>query len=283
MFEKLVVPVDLTPASFSAVPIATSMAAQVAGTVDVVTVVDRLADVPSARDALAAAIEALGPQPAQIDQVVLADRSVATALTRHIETNPGSMLLLRSHGHGRSAAVVGGTVDEMLRAMFGPIIVVGPLAESSRAALDGTYVVPVDGSARAKGVIPIVAAWSIEFSGTPCLVEVMDDRHGISIDIESSYVRSQAIQLERRIGRHIDFEVLHGTKAAHPIVDFAAAQGASLIFIATHGRSGFERLRMGSVAADIIRHATMPVVLFRPPHFIRRNGSPAPGRVAASI
>ena len=80
MFENLVVPVDLEPFSFDAVPFATSMAAQVAGTVDVVTVVDRLADVPSARIALERAVDRLGPQPVETNAVVLADRSVASAV-----------------------------------------------------------------------------------------------------------------------------------------------------------------------------------------------------------
>ena len=149
--------------------------------------------------------------------------------------------------------------------------------------LDGTYVVPVDGSARAKGVIPIVAAWAIEFSGTPCLVEVVDDGHGFDIAAESSYVAAQAFQLERRIGQRIDFEVLHGPTPAHPIVEFATAHDASLIFMSTHGRTGFERLRMGSVAADVVRHSPIPVVLFRPPDFLRRNGSAPPTRIAAGI
>ena len=276
MFEKLVVPVDLSPDAFDAMPIAARLAAQVAGTVEVVNVVDTLAAVAPARDALAAAVERLGPQPAEVTTSVLADRSVAGALTRHIESDPRSMLLLRSHGHGRSAGIIGGTVDEVLRAMFGPLIVVGPQAVASHTPLDGSYVVPVDGSARAKGVIPIVAAWAVEFGGTPCLVEVVDNRHGIEDDIESSYVRAQATRLERRIGRRIDFEILHGADAARPIVDFAAANDASFIFMATHGRTGFDRLRMGSVAADVVRHAPMPVVLFRPPNYLRVNGSPAP-------
>lgn len=276
MFERLMVPVDLSPDSIEAVPIAGGLAAQVAGTVDVVHVVDSLEAVPSAQVALAAAVERLGPQPAELTTVVLADRSVSGALTRHLETNPGAMLLLRSHGHGRSGAIVGGTVDEMLRAMFGPMIVVGPHASASRTRLDGSYVVPVDGSARAKGVIPIVAAWAIEFGGTPCLVEVVDNRHGIEDDIESSYVRAQATRLERRIGRRIDFEILHGADAARPIVESARVNDASFIFMATHGRTGLDRLRMGSVAADVVRHAAMPVVLFRPPNYRRVNGFPTP-------
>ncbi len=169
----------------------------------------------------------------------------------------------------------------MLRAMFGPLIVVGPRATLKPTPLDGTYVVPVDGSAHAEGVIPIVAAWAIEFGGAPCLVEVVKSGQQIGTDVaESSYVQTQATRLERRIGRQIQFDVLHGTHAAGPIVDFAVARDASLIFMATHGRSGFERLRMGSVAADIVRMADVPVVVFRPPNSVRHNAY-APQRVAA--
>jgi nucleotide-binding universal stress UspA family protein len=38
-----------------------------------------------------------------------------------------------------------------------------------------------------------------------------------------------------------------------------------LIFLATHGRTGFERLRSGSVAAAVVHQARCPVVMFRPP------------------
>lgn len=265
MFAKLVVPVDLTATSFDAVPMAASMAEQVDGTVDVVTVVDRLADVPPARQALTAALEQFAPGTTAIRPEVLADRSVSRALTRHIEAHPGSMLMLRSHGQGRSAGVVGGTVDEMLRAMFGPIIVVGPRAVAGPRPLGGTYVVPIDGSDRAIGVLPIVGAWTIEFGGTPWLVEVVENGDETGSAVQSSYVRDQAVQLEQRIGKRIESQVLHDTRVAQPIVDFAAERGASLIFMATHGRTGVERLRMGSVAADVVRHAPMPVVLFRPP------------------
>ena len=52
MFQKLIVPVDGSAASFAAVPVAARMAAAVAGTFEVITVVDGLADVALARDAL---------------------------------------------------------------------------------------------------------------------------------------------------------------------------------------------------------------------------------------
>jgi nucleotide-binding universal stress UspA family protein len=37
-----------------------------------------------------------------------------------------------------------------------------------------------------------------------------------------------------------------------------------LIFMATHGRTGIERLRSGSTAASVLHDATCPVIMFRP-------------------
>jgi nucleotide-binding universal stress UspA family protein len=282
MFENLVVPVDLSTASLEAIPIAARMAAAVDGRVTVVHVVDHLDRELLARDILDRAVERLGPQPTDVEVLVCTDRSVSDRLARHVEDHPGSMLLLRSHGHGRSAAILGTTVDELLRAMFGPLIVIGPNATASSGALDGTYVVPLDGSTRAEGVIPIAAAWAVEFNGSPCLVEVLDRGVASGSDpMESSYVCAQASTLDERIDRPVEFEVLHDKDAAGAIVEFATEQHASLIFIATHGRTGLERLRTGSVAADIVRHSPAPVVMFRPPELRRPVHSPESDATAA--
>ena len=87
MFHHLVVPVDNSAASFNAVPVAARMAAAVGGTVEVITVVDRLADVALAREAMGLGIERLGPLPLEPVQFVHASHSVAGAITRHIESS----------------------------------------------------------------------------------------------------------------------------------------------------------------------------------------------------
>ena len=97
-----------------------------------------------------------------------------------------------------------------------------------------------------------------------------------SVDIvESSFVSHRASELSRRIGREVEFEALHGSHPARSIVDFAKSEHASLIFMATHGRTGFERARLGSVAADVVRHAHCPVVMFRPPELVADRGAAA--------
>ena len=159
MFNHLIVPVDGSLASFAAVPVAARMARAVGGNVEVVTVVDRLADVALARDALDLDLVDLANVAVPLERRVLTGDSVAGVIARHVAETPGAMVAMSSHGHGRSAAVLGSTCDAMLREMYGPVIVIGPNLEDDSGRLDGPYVVPLDGSKMADDVLPIVAAY----------------------------------------------------------------------------------------------------------------------------
>lgn len=59
--------------------------------------------------------------------------------------------------------------------------------------------------------------------------------------------------------------VLEGADVPRTIVDFAHAQKAAYIALATHGRSGLRRLLLGSVAEVVVRHAHVPILLYPPP------------------
>jgi nucleotide-binding universal stress UspA family protein len=48
------------------------------------------------------------------------------------------------------------------------------------------------------------------------------------------------------------------------ILDAAAAEGADMIVVGTHGRRGLGRLLLGSVSEYVIRHANVPVLVVRP-------------------
>ena len=47
------------------------------------------------------------------------------------------------------------------------------------------------------------------------------------------------------------------------IVEHAADNDCDLIVMGSHGRSGLSRALLGSVAEGVLRHATMPVMVFR--------------------
>ena len=64
---------------------------------------------------------------------------------------------------------------------------------------------------------------------------------------------------------------------ATEIVRVANDENVSLIVMGTHGRSGFTRLLLGSVAELVIRHANCPVLTYKAP----KHGPKAAASVAA--
>lgn len=52
---------------------------------------------------------------------------------------------------------------------------------------------------------------------------------------------------------------------AEAIVQYADEEGADLIVIGSHGRTGFTRLLLGSVAEAVVRHAKCPVLTVKHP------------------
>jgi len=59
--------------------------------------------------------------------------------------------------------------------------------------------------------------------------------------------------------------------SGHPagaIVQLAEDEGVDLIVLGSHGRTGFSRAILGSVAEAIVRHATCPVLVCKPQHTV---------------
>jgi nucleotide-binding universal stress UspA family protein len=78
-------------------------------------------------------------------------------------------------------------------------------------------------------------------------------------DLIEQYLRSTAQEIE---GTHVDFRVIPGETAAGALVDFVADQDdVRMIVMATHGRTGMERWRLGNVTEKVVRHATVPVLV----------------------
>lgn len=88
------------------------------------------------------------------------------------------------------------------------------------------------------------------------------------------YLAALKARLERDGVRGVETHVWHGP-AASAIVEAARVNGADLIVMTTHGRSGLGRLVFGSVAEAVLRGTPLPIFLVRP------SGAPVqspPGR-----
>ena len=136
--------------------------------------------------------------------------------------------------------------------------------------------VPLDGSMVAETVLPFI----IEIAG-PLDMEVVllrvvqpvppvaleGTRHVIVEDEESrridavEYLAPLAVELRNR-GVRVETRVRRG-QPADEIVGAIRDEGADLVAMSTHGRSGLGRLVFGSVAEAVLRRAAIPVFLMR--------------------
>jgi nucleotide-binding universal stress UspA family protein len=147
--------------------------------------------------------------------------------------------------------------------------------------------VPLDGSELAECVLPHVEAMArscntgsiiltrvVEPLGLPVGVEydiyfrkdLQEDWQLLEMEekaVAEKYLHQVADEL-RKSGCDVRSQVLVG-KVAEGLAKYATEQGADLIVIATHGRSGISRWVWGSTADRLLRASCVPVLMVRPP------------------
>lgn len=123
--------------------------------------------------------------------------------------------------------------------------------------------VPLDGSNRSERALPYAAGLAKAFSGE--LILLHDETVGLGGDDTAAGVdtigriRGLARSLEET-GLAARMRVDYGP-AAEAILRAADEEHADLIVMSTHGRGGLGRWLYGSVADDVLRHTTRPVML----------------------
>lgn len=268
MPQRLIVPVDGSSHAWSAVDTAIALARRLDAVVHIVEVVFAERDSSSAHLALERGIESRTPTDVEIElDVKLGTDTVASAVEELVDANPGSVIVMASHGRGRSAALVGSVADDVLQRTFGPVVLVGPKA--TVGDFSGPVVVSVDGSKESEAALPLAASWAIELGTKPWVVNVIepDVQPPPGADfVDTVYTARLAHELEQSSGHGVEFEELHEGHPTTAVPNFAERLGASMIVASSHGRSGFSRLTMGSVTAGFVRHATCPVLVVRLPH-----------------
>lgn len=137
-----------------------------------------------------------------------------------------------------------------------------------------SILVPLDASDIARSAVPqaaelaralgeelllvTVADWGTRQS----LVDFADVENEDPIEILEANLRNQARSLH---GIEVSTELIPGESPANAIIERARADDVSMVVIATHGRTGISRWRLGSVAERVVRGTTVPVLVVPAP------------------
>lgn len=228
-----------------------------------------------ARDRLAGLRDALVEKGALASVEVLVGDPAET-IVEHARRIDAELVVMATHGRtGLSRFVRGSVAESVIRACSIPVLVANPRAVDTRGH-DGRLriervLVPLDGSETAAEILPVV-----ESIARPCEAEVLllrvqrttlptDERLAGRMPPKPEQVTAALEPVRRELeqkGLRARALAAYGPEAL-AILDAADREGVDLVAMSTHGRRGPSRWLFGSVAEQVLRHCTRPLLVRR--------------------
>lgn len=195
------------------------------------------------------------------------------------------LILLGTHGRSGLGRWLYGSVAEavLARSPIPTLLVPASLASGSTGPAVARILVPLDGSAIAEAAIGPALDLAEALAAEVALVRIVPptppamiaDPMGFTMaasayefELEEeekaarAYLAAVAAQLRAR-GLSVTTSV-RVDQSSNGILAAADVSEATLVVMATHGRTGLSRALLGSVALDVLRRGTRPVVLVHP-------------------
>ena len=300
MYSSLLVPLDGSPQSERALPVALALARCSAAEVELVHVhepptvpglapmYDTRFDV-EVRETMRAELEATAERLRQAADVpvrtTFLDGSIAPTLEAHAALRRPELVVMTTHGRGGLSRLwLGSVADALVRHAGVPVLLVRGEWFPPADAADPVFrhvLVPLDGSSHAEAVLdyavrlgaPSAMTWTLLTVVAPRLITARpypgtstpadhDDLDERRHEAQT-YLDRIATEL-RRAGTAVTTRVAVHLQVAPGILEAAAAERADLVALATHGRGAIPRLVLGSVANKVVRGAETSVLVLRP-------------------
>lgn len=234
------------------------------------------------------AVDGLGRDGDDVHIVVGTDP--ADSIRRHADELGECLVCLSTRGRGRVAgSVVGSVARAVIQSSGGPIVVVGPQADRPSALVRSgsryrrpagwpeplsvrRLIACVDGSPASEEVLPAASKWATALDMSLTILTVAPDTARTSGRDDPAAGRFGPADAEPYVAQLADSWSTPGLEVTgHVAYDpISVASGlkshlreepAGLIALATHARSGMNRIRFGAGAADIVRSSTAPAVV----------------------
>jgi nucleotide-binding universal stress UspA family protein len=184
------------------------------------------------------------------------------------------MVLIATHGRsGIARWWLGSVADSVVREVSCPVLLIGPNVQQEIAGKLNRILLPLDGSEQSEQAIS-VAYWiaklmNSELDVVRCmsLTPVAYDP-GMSIysaeliDSMEGAVKGYLDDMKTRLqGANVTTTMLYGS-AGEMLIEHLQEHPAGLVVMSSHGRSGIQRVALGSVT-DRLLHGPAPVLVVR--------------------
>ncbi len=137
---------------------------------------------------------------------------------------------------------------------------------------------PVDGSSTSLMAVEKVRGLAQAFSSTVTAIYVIDPYAFSGVGADFAYGQAQylsaataeanealksATEMLASAGITVQASIIESHAIYRGILETASSVGADLIVMGSHGRRGLEKLVLGSVAAQVLAHAHLPILVVR--------------------
>jgi len=136
--------------------------------------------------------------------------------------------------------------------------------------------VATDLSPAAAAAVTMAKHWAERLGAELVLLHVVHDPElapafttDVPSDVADARKELQALASTLSVPCHIDVRTADDVAAAIA----QAARGCDYLFVGSHGRTGFQLLRLGSIAIKVLRQSQVPVICLPPPERLAAGAS----------
>jgi nucleotide-binding universal stress UspA family protein len=265
MMRKILTALDGSKTSESILPYLETLLVAQDADVSLVRVIPE--DLASKRRAATEYLEriaaGLRSKGAVVDVHVLAGKTAPTLVDMAVRGN-FSMILMCSRGKsGIQRLLLGSVAEAVLRLSPVPVLIAHPLSSPAGRLRMKRIVVPLDGSHRSSAILQHVAPLA-KATGARLLFMTIVEPHARE-DVPAEVLARNLFREQKRLhkmGIQTELSIRYGDPVAE-ILSFGGVQNADLVALSTHGRTGLERVRLGSVTESVLRQGKFPLLVYR--------------------
>lgn len=292
MYRTILLPLDGSPFSESAIPVALSLARRTGAELRLLSVLETFSTTilydwgQNAVEQLHQYLETVAEDLTQAwdgkVEVKVLEGHVAHAIQE--EATEVDLVVMATHGRGGLSRLwLGSVADAHVRHASGPVLLVRP---EEGGAPPGTedwtisrILLPLDGSELSEAILDQALELGSLFGATYHLIRVVPspkqfssypphmmqenrERMEEATREAATYLAGNGDTLRSR-GYPVEEEVVTGVQPAHGILTKAEEAGCDFIAISAHGRGVLSRAVLGSTSDKVVRGAHHPVLLYR--------------------
>ena len=217
----------------------------------------------------------------------------AQAIADRVRDDPTALVIMSTHGRGGLARwALGSVADRMLHSIPNPVLLIRSAAASNwpQEWQPDAVLVPIDGSELSELSLEHAASIATALKRRIILLQVRPDTSiyrrflrppaastpgetgpsaaELLAEADAADSRTWLDRAARRLTHQYAFangveeSILESDNVSDTIIAQAGEQRA-MVVMTTHGRSGLDRMVLGSVADRVVRHANVPVLVVR--------------------